>query len=68
MNDENPTIKDHFQVLQKIQANLDLALFLSEKIKHLTSGWQGYAWKDGEYIDDIQEYFDEEISKFCDKL
>lgn len=23
----------------------------------LTSGWSGYAWKDGEYIDDIQVYF-----------
>lgn len=22
-----------------------------------TIGWDGYAWKDGEYIDDIQEYF-----------
>ena len=22
------------------------------------SGWESYAWKDGEYIDDVQEYFD----------
>lgn len=27
-------------------------------IEKLTEGWSGYAWKDGEYIDDIQEYFD----------
>lgn len=31
------------------------------KYKTATSGWSGYAWKDGEYIDNIQEYFDENI-------
>jgi hypothetical protein len=33
----------------------------SEKIKKLLdsiTGWDGYGWKDGKYIDDINEYFD----------
>lgn len=25
----------------------------------LLKGWSGYAWKDGVYVDDIQNYFDE---------
>lgn len=29
----------------------------------LLLGWSGDAWKDGQYIDDIQEFFDEEIEK-----
>lgn len=30
-------------------------------IEKVTTGWDGYAWKDGEYIDDIQEYFDSKL-------
>lgn len=31
---------------------------LKKELADLTSGWNGYAWKNDEYIDDIQEYFD----------
>ena len=27
------------------------------KDNNILSGWDGYAWKDGVYIDDIDEYF-----------
>jgi len=27
-------------------------------LREALSGWNGYSWKDGEYIDDLQEYFD----------
>ena len=30
---------------------------INEIRPHLT-GWNAYGWKDGKYIDDIQEYFD----------
>ena len=29
------------------------------KYEKATTGWDGYAWKDGEFIDEIQEYFDD---------
>ena len=29
-----------------------------EKLLDSITGWVGYGWKDGEYIDDISEYFD----------
>jgi hypothetical protein len=28
-------------------------------LTNILKGWDGYAWKDGEYIDDIQSFFDE---------
>jgi hypothetical protein len=28
------------------------------RLRKLTKGWSGYGWKDGEYMDDLQEYFD----------
>lgn len=28
------------------------------KLKEAMTGWEGYSWKDGKYIDSIQEYFD----------
>jgi hypothetical protein len=28
------------------------------KLRKKTTGWSGYGWKDGEYIGDIQEFFD----------
>ena len=31
--------------------------------KEVTTGWDGYAWKNGEYIDDIQEYFDSKLEE-----
>ena len=30
---------------------------INEIRPHLT-GWNAYGWKDGKYIDDVQEYFD----------
>jgi hypothetical protein len=27
-------------------------------VDELLKGWSGYAWKDGQYVDDIQGYFD----------
>ena len=35
---------------------------------NLIKGWSGYAWKDGEYIDDIQEYFDENNKSIGNKM
>ena len=29
------------------------------RLRNKTTGWSGYGWKDDEYIDDIQEYFDD---------
>lgn len=31
----------------------------NEALIKAMKGWGSYAWKNGEYIDDIQEYFDE---------
>lgn len=31
--------------------------------QQLLKGWSGYAWKDGAYVDDIQQYFDEHGAK-----
>lgn len=28
------------------------------RLESATTGWSGYGWKDGEYIDDIQSFFD----------
>ena len=38
--------------------NLDFVKKVLDELHFLTSGWNGYCWKDGEYIDDVQEYFD----------
>lgn len=32
-----------------------------ERLRGLMRGWRSYAWKDGEYIDDVQAYFDEHL-------
>lgn len=34
-----------------------------EKQRSLMQGWSSYAWKDGKYIDDVQEYFDEQMRR-----
>ena len=28
-----------------------------EKLKNAIKGWDGYGWKDDEYIDDLEEFF-----------
>jgi hypothetical protein len=33
------------------------------RLKKAMTGWTGYGWKDGQYIDFIQDYFDKEIKK-----
>jgi len=30
----------------------------NKKLHKAMTGWDSFAWKDGEYIDEIQEYFD----------
>jgi len=32
----------------------------NERLRGLMKGWSSYAWKDGQYIDDVQGYFDEQ--------
>lgn len=32
--------------------------WLEERNGKVFDGWSSYAWKDGEYVDDVQEYFD----------
>ena len=30
-----------------------------KKLRDAITGWSGYGWKNGEYIDDLEEYFAE---------
>lgn len=30
-----------------------------KKLRDTITGWSGYGWKNGEYIDDLEEYFAE---------
>ena len=32
-----------------------------EKLKDAIKGWSGYAWKNGKYIDDLEEFFENVI-------
>lgn len=47
----------------------DLVLIVSkerddlEPLNKLMSGWSGYAFKDGKYVDDIQGFFDDGVSR-----
>jgi hypothetical protein len=33
------------------------------KLLKLMQGWRSYAWHNDSYVDDIQDYFDEEVQK-----
>ena len=39
------------------------ALLVIKTFHKITTGWTGYSWKNGRYIDDIQEYFDDYLSE-----
>jgi len=47
--------QDQIELERMIQDLQDQVLAL----RQATTGWEGYALKDQEYIDDIQEYFDQ---------
>ena len=38
------------------------AILEIKKLRSAMSGWDAYGWKDGEYIDALDEYFDEIIN------
>jgi len=50
-DESNPLESESEKLIRKAVEKL-------RKHKVATTGWDGYAWKDKEYIDDIQEYFD----------
>jgi hypothetical protein len=58
------TIKIDFQNLEAVKKEIERLNAEVEYYKLLTSGWDSYAWKDDEYIDDIQEYFDEQKKSY----
>lgn len=36
----------------------------NQRLRDAISGeWEGYGWKDGEYIDDLKEYFEEALKE-----
>ena len=34
-----------------------------ERLKEAMTGWRGYGWRNGEYHDSIQEYFDSALDR-----
>jgi hypothetical protein len=36
---------------------------LLSDVEAMLKGWSGYAWKDGQYIDSVQEYFDRALRR-----
>ena len=38
---------------------VELANLIAEnkRLQSRTTGWEGYGWKDGQYVDALQEYF-----------
>jgi hypothetical protein len=32
-----------------------------ERLRSLMQGWSSYAWKDGKYVDDVQEFFNQHL-------
>ena len=34
-----------------------------EFLRSIITGWTGHGWKDGKYVDDLEEYFTDVLSK-----
>ena len=43
--------------------DLEPLLKRAHALEEATSGWRGYGWKDGQYVDDLAEFFEEVKNK-----